>query len=135
MPMKTKLSVIDPETGQVVEANAIVYLYGEAKKDKGFIKVFHAFIKDVVRDKELRPALDLLAYIMSEKLEKDSLKFYMTAEEIVRNLGISRDTYYRWLKTLIKKGYLVRIDTNYYTLKPYTAIIGKMANIDYFEEV
>jgi len=136
MPLKTKLSVIDPETGQIVEADAIVYLYGEAKKDKGFVKVFHAFIKDVVRDKELRPALDLLAYIMSEKLEKDSLKFYMTAEEVVRNLGISRDTYYRWLKTLMKKGYLVRIDTNYYAIKPYTIVIGKMANTElgFFEK-
>jgi len=134
MPLKTKLSVIDPETGQIVEADAIVYLYGEAKKDKDFIKVFHAFIKDVVRDKELRPALDLLAYIMSEKLERDSLKFYMTAEEVVRNLRISRDTYYRWLKILMKKGYLVRIDTNYYTLKPYTIVIGRMANTELYRD-
>jgi uncharacterized protein YecA (UPF0149 family) len=134
MPLKTKLSVIDPETGQIVEADAIVYLYGEAKKDKDFIKVFHAFIKDVVRDKELRPALDLLAYIMSEKLERDSLKFYMTAEEVVRNLRISRDTYYRWLKILMKKGYLVRIDTNYYALKPYTIVIGRMANTELYRD-
>ncbi len=97
MPIKTKLSTIDPQTGQILE-------------------VFHAFVKDIVRDKQLRPTLYLLAYIMSEKLERDSLKFYMTAEEVVKNLGISRDTYYRWLKVLIKKGYLVRIDTNYYAL-------------------
>jgi len=134
MALKTILSVIDPKTGQVVEADAIVYLYGEAKKDKDFVKVFHAFIKDVVRDKELRPSLDLLAYIMSEKLEKDSLKFYMTAEEVVRNLGISRDTYYRWLKILMKKGYLVRIDTNYYAIKPYTIVVGKMANTELYRD-
>ncbi len=117
MPIKTKLSIVAQKTGQVVETDAIVY-YGKAKKDENFIKLLHTFIKDVVRDKELRPALDLLAYIMSEKLERDSLKFYMTAKEVVRNLGISRDTYYRWLKTLIKKGYLVRIDTNYYAINP-----------------
>uniref|UniRef100_A0A7C5WZL0 Transcription regulator TrmB N-terminal domain-containing protein n=1 Tax=Thermocrinis ruber TaxID=75906 RepID=A0A7C5WZL0_9AQUI len=90
MPLKTKL----------VEADAVIYF------------------KDVVRDKELRPTLYLLVYIMSEKLEKGSLKFYMTAEEVIKALGISRDTYYRWLKTLMKKGYLTRIDTNYYTLNP-----------------
>ena len=134
MALKTILSVIDPKTGQVVEADAIVYLYGEAKKDKDFVKVFHAFIKDVVRDKELRPSLDLLAYIMSEKLGRDSLKFYMTAEEVVRNLGISRDTYYRWLKILMKKGYLVRIDTNYYAIKPYTIVVGKMANTELYRD-
>jgi len=90
MPLKTKL----------VEADAVIYF------------------KDVVRDKELRPTLYLLVYIMSEKLEKGSLKFYMTAEEVIKALGISRGTYYRWLKTLMKKGYLTRIDTNYYTLNP-----------------
>jgi len=109
VPIKKKLSIVDPKTGQVVETDAVVY-YGN------FVNLLHTFIKDAVRDRELRPALDLLAYIMSEKLEKDSLKFYMTAEEVVKNLGVSRDTYYRWLKTLMKRGYLVRINTNYYAL-------------------
>jgi CRP-like cAMP-binding protein len=118
MSLKTKLSIIDPQTGQVVKTDAVIYSYGKAKKDKNFIKLFNTFIKNAIRDKELRPALDILVYIMSEKLEKDSLKFYMTAEEVVKNLGVSRETYYRWLKTLIRKGYLVRIDTNYYALKP-----------------
>ena len=46
------------------------------KKNKGFVKGFNTFIKNVVRDRELRPALDLLVYIVSEKLERNSLKFY-----------------------------------------------------------
>jgi predicted DNA-binding protein (UPF0251 family) len=135
MRAKTKLLVIDPKTENIVEADATVYLYGEAKKDKGFIKVFHAFIKDVVRDKELRPALDLLVFIMSEKLEMNSLTFYMTVEEAIRKLGVSRDTYYRWLKTLIKKGYIVRISTNYYAIKPYTIVVGKMANTEIYKNL
>ena len=118
MPIKKKLSIVDPKTGQVVETDAVVYLHSKAQKDKDFVKLFHAFIKDIIRDKELRPALDLLVYIMSEKLERDSLKFYLTAEEVVKNLGVSRDTYYRWLRTLMKKGYITRIDTNYYALNP-----------------
>jgi len=130
MKARTKLLVIDPKTKNIVEADATVYLYGEAKKDKGFIKVFHAFIKDVIRDKELRPALNLLAFIMSEKLEMNSLTFYMTAEEVTRKLGVGRDTYYRWLKTLMKKGYIIRISTNYYAMKPYTIVIGKMADTE-----
>ena len=134
MPIKVKLPIMDKETGQVLEFDAIVYLYGEGKKDKGFVKVFHAFVKDIVRDKELRPTLDLLAYIMSEKLEKDSLKFYMTAEEVVRNLNISRRTFYKWLKILREKGYIVRIATNYYAIKPYTIIVGKMANTELYRD-
>jgi hypothetical protein len=134
MPVKVKLPIMDKETGQVLEFDAIVYLYGEGKKDKGFVKVFHAFVKDVVRDKELRPALDLLAYIMSEKLERDSLKFYLTAEEVVKNLGVSRRTFYKWLKILTERSYIVRIATNYYAIKPYTIIIGKMANTELYRD-
>jgi CRP-like cAMP-binding protein len=134
MPAKVKLPIMDKETGQVLEIDAIVYLYGEGKKDKDFVKVFHAFVKDVVRDKELRQTLDLLAYIMSEKLEKDSLRFYLTAEEVVRNLKVSRRTFYRWLKTLIEKGYIVRIATNYYAIKPYTIVVGKMANTELYRD-
>jgi DNA-binding transcriptional ArsR family regulator len=134
MPAKVKLPIMDKETGQVLEIDAIVYLYGEGKKDKGFVKVFHAFVKDVVRDKELRQALDLLAYIMSEKLERNSLKFYLTAEEVVRNLKVSRRTFYRWLKTLTEKGYITRIATNYYAIKPYTIIVGKMANAELYRD-
>jgi CRP-like cAMP-binding protein len=134
MPVKVKLPIMDKETGRVLEFDAVVYLYGEGKKDKGFVKVFHAFVKDVVRDRELRHALDLLAYVMSEKLEKDSLKFYLTAEEVVKNLGVSRDTYYRWLRTLMKKGYITRIDTNYYALKPYTIVVGKIANTELYRD-
>jgi hypothetical protein len=134
MPAKVKLPIMDKETGQVLELDAVVYLYGEGKKDKGFVKVFHAFVKDIVRDKELRPALDLLAYIMSEKLERDSLKFYLTAEEVVRNLGISRRTFYKWLKILKERGYITRIATNYYALKPYTIVVGRIANTELYRD-
>ncbi len=134
MPAKVKLPIMDKETGQVLEVDAVVYLYGEGKKDKGFVKVFHAFVKDVVRDEELRHAIVLLAYIMSEKLERDSLRFYLTADEVVKNLGISRRTFYKWLKILKEKGYIVRIATNYYAVKPYTIVVGKMANTELYRD-
>ncbi len=134
MPAKVKLPIMDKETGQVLEVDAVVYLYGEGKKDKGFVKVFHAFVKDVVRDEELRHAIVLLAYIMSEKLEKDSLRFYLTAEEVVKNLGISRRTFYKWLKILKEKGYIVRIATNYYAVKPYTIVVGRIANTEPYRD-
>ncbi len=134
MPAKVKLPIMDKETGQVLEVDAVVYLYGEGKKDKGFVKVFHAFVKDVVRDEELRHAIVLLAYIMSEKLERDSLRFYLTAEEVVKNLGISRRTFYKWLKILKEKGYIVRIATNYYAVKPYTIVVGRIANTEPYRD-
>ncbi len=136
MPVRTKLPIVSPETGEILELDAIVYLYGESRRgDKDFIKVFHAFLDTVFRDKEIMAGpFRLMAYILSEKLYKDRLDFHLTAQDVIAKLGISEKTYYRWLSVLLRKGYLRRISANYYALKPYTAIVGKMANIDYFEE-
>jgi hypothetical protein len=137
MPVRTKLPIVSPETGEILELDAIVYLYGESRKpkDKGFVKVFHAFLDSVFRDKEVMAGpFRLIAYIMSEKLDRDRLDFNLTAQEATAKLGITRQTFYRWLSILLRKGYLRRISATYYTLRPYTAIVGKMANIDYFEE-
>jgi CRP-like cAMP-binding protein len=137
MPVRTKLPIVSPETGEIVELDAIVYLYGESRKpkDRNFTKVFHAFLYDVFRDREIMAGpFRLVAYIMAEKLDRDRLDFNLTAQEAMNKLGITRQTFYRWLSVLLRKGYIKRISATYYTLRPYTAIIGKMANIDYFEE-
>jgi hypothetical protein len=137
MPAKARLPIVNPETGEILELDVIVYLYGEGKgkKDKGFVKVFHAFLDTVFRDKEVMAGpFRLMAYILSEKLHMDRLDFNLTAQEAMDKLGITRRTFYRWLGILLRKGYIRRISATYYALRPYTAIVGKMANIDYFEE-
>jgi hypothetical protein len=135
MRAKTKLSILNPETGEIMDIDAIVYLYGKNKStDRNFVKVFHAFLDDVFRDKEVMAGpFRLMAYIWAEKLDRDRLDFYLTAKEAILNLGITERTFYRWLSILLKKGYFRRISVNHYVLRPYTAVIGKMANIDPFE--
>jgi hypothetical protein len=135
MRAKTRLSILNPETGEIMDVDAIVYLYGKGKPtDRNFVKVFHAFLDDVLKDKEVMAGpFRLMAYIWTEKLDRDRLDFHLTAREAIVNLGITERTFYRWLSILLKKGYLRRISANYYVLRPYTAVIGKMANIDPFE--
>jgi DNA invertase Pin-like site-specific DNA recombinase len=137
MPAKAKLPIVNLETGEIMEADAIVYLYGESPKpkDKDFSKVFHAFTKEVFKDREVMAGpYRLIAYVMSSKLYMNRLDFHLTAQEAVKELGITRQTFYRWLSILLRKGYIRRISANHYVLRPYTVIVGKMANIDYFEE-
>jgi predicted DNA-binding protein (UPF0251 family) len=135
MAMKTKLPLLNEETGEIVEV--IAYIYGRPEaKDRNFIKVFHLFAEEVLADPDImKGAFRLFLYIMTEKLEANRLVFYMTKEEVMEKLGISKATYYLWLQALLNKGHVKRIGPNYYTLKPRTAIIGRMADIDYFEEV
>jgi CRP-like cAMP-binding protein len=137
MPVRTRLPIVSPGTGEILELDAIVYLYGESRgvRDRDFVKVFHAFLDSIFRDKEVMSGpFRLIAYILSEKLDRDRLDFNLTAQEAIAKLGITRPTFYRWLGILLRKGYLKRHSATYYSLKPYTAIVGKMANIDYFKE-
>jgi hypothetical protein len=137
MPVRTKLPVVSPETGEILELDAIVYLYGESQKpkDKDFSKVFHAFTKEVFKDREVMAGpYRLIAYVMSSKLYMDRLDFHLTVQEVMKELGITRQTFYRWLSILLRKGYIRRISANHYVLRPYTVIVGKMTNIDHFEE-
>jgi hypothetical protein len=137
MPARTKLPIVNSKTGEIVELDAIVYLYGESlkPKDRDFAKIFHAFLHDVFKDKEIMAGpFRLITYVMAEKLYRDRLDFYLTFQEAKEKLGISEKTYYRWLGVLLRKGHIKRLAPNYYALRPYTVIVGKMANIDYFEE-
>ncbi len=137
MPARTKLHIVNPETGEILEVDALVYLYGERQKpkDRNFTKIFHAFLYDVFKDKEVMAGpFRLITYVMAEKLHMDRLDFHLTFQETKEKLDISEKTYYRWLGVLLRKGYIKRLGPNYYALRPYTVVVGKMANIDYFEE-
>lgn len=128
--MRTKLPIVNPTTGEIFDV--IAYVYGEDKpKDKDFVKVFHVFTKAVLADKDImKGAFRLFLYILTDKLETNKLSFYMAEKDVIEKLGISRATYYTWLKALLTKGYIVRLGTNLYTLKPFTAIIGRMVSVE-----
>ena len=126
MPSKkyvSKTQLVNPKTGEIIEA----VIFGEPywKSDKGFIKVFSVGLKELVKSDEIvGKAGRLLFWILAEKLDWNSYEFHMTEKEAMKELHISRATYYRWLETLIKKGILEKVATNIFRLKPYLAVRG-----------
>jgi hypothetical protein len=135
MVMKAKLPILNEKTGEIVDV--IAYVYGRPKpRDRGFSKIFHVFAEEVLADVEImKGAFRLFLYIMAEKLEANRLDFYMTKEEVMAKLGISKATYYLWLKTLLRKGHVRRLGPNYYAVRPRTAIIGRLADIEPLEDI
>ena len=118
---KTKL--VKPDTGEIIEA----VIFGEPywRSDKGFIKIFALGLKELVENGEIiGKAGRLLLWILAEKLNWNSYEFYMTEQEVIKALKISRVTYYRWLNALLKANILEKIATNVYRLKPRLAIKG-----------
>jgi len=120
----------DEETGEVLEtADRAVFVGHKAFLDKGYIKVFVAFLRDVLENKKLgKGAWRLLLYAI-DNLDYNNLQITIVPQQAMKALDISETTFYRWLKVLLEEGYLERIATNVYRLKPYTAIKGQMRKV------
>jgi len=120
------LALVDTKTGEILEHE--VLLVGRKPKyvDKGFIKVFVAFLEDVVADKEVSgKAIRLLLYML-ERLDFNNLTVYLNPKDACRELGIARQTLYNWLSLLIRKKYVEKVDTRLYKIKAYSAVKGNM---------
>ena len=126
--MRARIVFYNPKTGEIVAEEDRVILIGTKPyvTDRNFVKVFVAFLRDVLEDEELGSgAWRLLIYVI-ENLDYNSLRVSMIPDEVASKLGVTTRTYYNWLRILIKNGYLEKLATNIYRLKPYQAVKGNM---------
>jgi hypothetical protein len=123
-----RYALLDKETGEIIEDEVLIVGKKPYKLDKGYVKVFVTFLKDIVEDKEISgKAIRLLFFMLEECLNYETLVMTVVPEHAMNRLNISRKTYYNWLNTLIKKGIIHRTGERYrYVLKPYSAVKGKM---------
>jgi hypothetical protein len=126
--MRVKMTFYDERTGEIIAEEDRVVIFGRRPYvDKGFIKFFVAFLRDMLEDKDiLKGPVKLFLYAV-DKAEFDSLRVTIVPQEAIRDLGITRGTFYNWLKVLLDKGYMEKIAVNVYRLKPYSAVKGQMS--------
>jgi hypothetical protein len=122
--VKQRLALIDLETGEIIENQVLLIGNKPYKVDKGYIKVFIAFLYDMIEDDTIAgKSIRLLLYMLS-KLDYNTYEITIIPQEAIRDLGITRQTFYNWLDTLIEKKIIEKINRYKYSLKPYTAIKG-----------
>lgn len=122
MKMKS-YAVVDQETGQIVAENFIFFGKAVEKTDRNFVKFFMAFFADVLNDKEvIGKAIRLFLY-MTTRLDFNNNVIILFPNEAQRDLNISKDTFYRWLRVLIRKGLVKKLSEHKYELTP-TVIKG-----------
>ena len=117
-------AIINKKTGEIIEDNLL--LIGRKPKyvDKGFVKIFIAFLSDIVENQKIAGKAIRLLFYMLENLDYNSYTIRIIPKYAKEDLKVSYDTLYRWLETLIEEGIITKIDTYTYKLNPYVAVKG-----------
>jgi hypothetical protein len=126
--MRAKVIFYNEHTGEIYEEVERTLFIGKQPyiRDRNFIKVFVGFLVDVLEDRELGSGAWRLLLYAIQNMDYNSLRVYMVPEETAEKLGATKRTFYNWLRVLVKNGYLEKIATNIYRIRPYTAIRGNM---------
>jgi len=126
--MRVKMTFYDERTGEILAEEDRVVIFGRKPYvDKGFVKFFVAFLKDMIEDEEvLKGPVRLFLYAV-ELMDYNSLEVYLVPERAIKALDISERTFYRWLSVLLKKGHMEKIATNIYRLRPFSVVKGQMS--------
>jgi hypothetical protein len=128
--MRVAMTFYDENTGQVIERiDRAVFFGHKAFLDKGYVKIFVAFLRDMLEDDEyLKGPVRLFLYAV-DLMDYENLQVTIIPQKAMEDLDIGRGTFYRWLSANLKKGYMEKIAINVYRLKPYTAVKGQMRKV------
>ncbi len=122
------MTFYDEKTGEILAEEDRVVIFGKKPYvDRGFVKFFVAFLRDMIEDEEvLKGPVRLFLYAV-EKADFNNLRVTIVPEEAIKDLDISRATFYNWLKVLLKKDYMEKLAVNVYRLRKYTVVKGQMS--------
>jgi len=120
----SRYMVVDKETGEVVINDFMMVGRKPKYIDKGFIKIFVAFLSDIVENQKIAGKAIRLLFYMLEQLDYNTYTITLIPKYAMEDLGVSRDTFYRWLNDLIEERIITKVDTYTYKLNPYVAVKG-----------
>jgi hypothetical protein len=128
------IRITNPDTGEYEDVSAIVLGRDPKYIDKGFVKIFVAFLSDLVQDKELTAGpVRLLLWLIEKKLDYNTLQVEYYLEEAAKALNISLTTAKRWNQILVRKKILRHIGSKSYgryKLIDYSAVKGSMQRVN-----
>ena len=117
--MKAKVVIYNTNTGEILEEYENAIPVGDGPE---FIIIdspegrFVLLSKDLIKNEKLLDGpIRLLLYVMS-MANDDTSEVAIVPEKARKELDISENTFYRWLRILLSTGYLTKLATNVYRL-------------------
>jgi len=117
-------AIIDKRTGEIVIDNAMFIGKKPHYVDRGFVKIFVAFLKDVVENPKIAGKSIRLLFYMLEQLDYNTYTMVIIPKYAMKALNISEKTFYNWVSDLVSEGIVSKIDRYTYKLNPYVAVKG-----------
>ncbi len=129
--LKAKIVFYNPDTGEILAEEDRVIFIGRKPylHDRNFVKVFVAFLADILEDRELGTGAWRLLLYFVKNMEYNSLRVYLIPQEAAEHLGVTKRTIYNWLRVLLNRGYIEKLAVNVYRIKPYIAVKGSMQKV------
>lgn len=124
MSQLPNLCIVDKDTGEIVEDYVMFLGRNPRFLDKGYIKVFTAFLPDIVETDRVAGKSIRLLFYMLQFLNYHSLEIVIFPRDAMQALNISEKTYHRWVNDLIECGLVEKITPYKFRLKPYIAVRG-----------
>jgi len=133
MAVVFKKEVIDPNTGEIIEAVAFIPEY----KDKDFAKIYKLFSKKLLEDLgTINGEAKLLFWLIAKTLElptQSDLWIPVDYKEVAKELGITDRAVRKYIKRLKELGYIeqFRPRNTTFRIKPdylYKGILSKYKN-------
>lgn len=120
----SKYAIIDKETGEVIVPDFMMVGRKPKYIDKGFVKIFVAFLSDIVENQKIAGKAIRLLFYMLENLDYNSYTIRIIPKYAQEELKITKKTFYNWLEALTEEGIITKVDTYTYKLNPYVAVKG-----------
>jgi len=133
MAVVFKKEVIDPNTGEIIQAVAFIPEY----KDKDFAKIYKLFSKKLLEDLgTINGEAKLLFWLIAKTLElpvQSDLWIPVNYEEIAKELNVSKRSVMSYFKKLLELGYIEQYQRRQkiFRIKPeylYKGILSKYKN-------
>ena len=119
-----RIGLVNLDTGEVLVERTLFIGKNPRYLDRGYVKVFTAFLSDIIEtDKIAGKAIRLLLYML-ENLDYNTLEIKIIRQEAIERLNIDPATYHRWIKDLVDFGIIEKKNRYTYVLKPYTFVKG-----------
>jgi len=128
--IKEEEEIIRDSEGNEVERRVRTWSLTPAT-DKDFVKFFDAFVMDLLQDEDIAGKSIRLLFYIASILDYDEEIFYLSPTEVAKELEVDKSTIFRWLKTLIDKGLIIKTNRrNWYMVNRKCIYRGSVVRAD-----